>query len=159
MAESAKRNDTHHVTAILVVHDGAMWLPEVVASLASQTRSIDSTIAIDTGSIDSSAKLLSNSRIPFLSISREAGFGDAINSALENLPEMEGSHEWLWFIHDDCAPAHDALTQLLRAIEDRPHVAIVGPKLRGWSDRTHLLEAGGDLRTIQEGFKKDLIKI
>ena len=142
MAESAKRNDTHHVTAILVVHDGAMWLPEVVASLASQTRSIDSTIAIDTGSIDSSAKLLSNSRIPFLSISREAGFGDAINSALENLPEMEGSHEWLWFIHDDCAPAHDALTQLLRAIEDRPHVAIVGPKLRGWYDRTHLLEAG-----------------
>ena len=25
--------DLRHVTAILVVHDGALWLPEVVASL------------------------------------------------------------------------------------------------------------------------------
>lgn len=142
MAESAKRNDAHHVTAILVVHDGATWLPEVVASLASQTRAIDSTFAIDTGSVDSSTKLLSNSRIPFVSISREAGFGDAINSALENIPEIQSANDWLWFIHDDCAPSRDALAQLLRAIEDRPHVAIVGPKLRGWYDRTHLLEAG-----------------
>jgi GT2 family glycosyltransferase len=142
MAESAKRNDAHHVTAILVVHDGATWLPEVVASLASQTRAVNSTIAIDTGSVDSSTKLLRNSRIPFVSISRESGFGDAVNSAIENLPDLEGEDEWLWFIHDDCAPANTALAELLRAIEDRPHVAIVGPKLRGWYDRTHLLEAG-----------------
>ena len=31
----------HFVTAILVSHDGALWLPEVVASLAKQKRAID----------------------------------------------------------------------------------------------------------------------
>ncbi|MEY3715395.1 MAG: hypothetical protein RL155_270, partial [Actinomycetota bacterium] len=34
------------VTAIIVSHDGALWLPEVVASLAKQKRTIDQVIAI-----------------------------------------------------------------------------------------------------------------
>mgnify|MGYP000577773535 CR=1 FL=1 len=50
---------SHRVSAILVVHDGATWLPEVVASLASQTRAFDHIVAVDTGSVDASAKLLS----------------------------------------------------------------------------------------------------
>jgi GT2 family glycosyltransferase len=51
-------------------------------------------------------------------------------------------HEWIWLIHDDCAPAPTALAELLSAIDDRPQVVMVGPKLLGWHDRTHLLEAG-----------------
>jgi GT2 family glycosyltransferase len=49
---------SHRVTAILVLHDGATWLPEVVASLTSQTHQIDQIVAVDTGSKDSSAKLV-----------------------------------------------------------------------------------------------------
>jgi len=52
------------------------------------------------------------------------------------------THEWIWLIHDDCAPAPTALAELLAAIDDRPQVVMVGPKLLGWHDRTHLLEAG-----------------
>ena len=55
---------TQRVTAILVVHDGATWLPEVVTSLATQTRSADRIVAVDTGSVDASAKLLKGARIP-----------------------------------------------------------------------------------------------
>ena len=142
MTESAKHHDGHRVTAILVVHDGATWLPEVVASLVSQTRPIDYTLAVDTGSFDSSVKLLENARVPFISMPRETGFGTSIAAAIARIPPSMSENEWLWFIHDDCAPSPQALQALLYAIENRPQVAIAGPKIRGWYDRTHLLEAG-----------------
>jgi glycosyltransferase involved in cell wall biosynthesis len=51
------------VTAILVAHNGATWLPEVVASLTKQRHEIDQVIAVDTGSSDDSARLLKNAGI------------------------------------------------------------------------------------------------
>lgn len=142
MAESAKHHDGQRVTAILVVHDGATWLPEVVASLVSQSRAIDYTLAIDTGSKDASVKLLKNAQVPFILLPRETGFGAAVAAAVGHIPPSKGDNEWLWLIHDDCAPQPGALQALLDAIENRPQVVIAGPKLRGWYDRTHLLEAG-----------------
>ena len=137
---------SHRVSAILVVHDGATWLPEVVASLASQTRAIDQIVAVDTGSIDSSAKLLKGARIPILTMARETGFGAAVASAVEKLPPA-AANEWLWILHDDCAPDPKALESLLLAVEDRPNVVMAGPKLLGWHDRTHLLEIGISIAT------------
>ena len=133
--------DKHRVTAVLVSHNGAVWLPEVVAALTSQTRPIDLITAVDTGSQDSSTKLLKSARIPFISTDVETGFGQAISLAVNKLPKSV-DHEWIWLIHDDCAPAPTALAELLAAIDDRPQVVMVGPKLLGWHDRTHLLEAG-----------------
>jgi len=135
----------HFVTAIIVSHNGAMWLPEVVASLAKQRREIDQLIAIDTGSEDSSVKLLKSAGIPTVVTDRETGFGAAINEALAHSKlrrAPEGCTEWLWLIHDDCAPAAHALGELLSAVDERPSVAMAGPKLRGWHDRNHLLEVG-----------------
>jgi len=133
--------DKHRVTAVLVSHNGALWLPEVVAALTSQTRPIDLITAVDTGSEDASTKLLKSARIPFFSTDRETGFGQAVSLAVDKLPKAI-ENEWIWLIHDDCAPAPTALAELLSAIDDRPQVVMVGPKLLGWHDRTHLLEAG-----------------
>ena len=133
--------DKHRVTAVLVSHNGALWLPEVVAALTSQTRPIDLITAVDTGSEDASTKLLKSARIPFFSTDRETGFGQAVSLAVDKLPKAI-EHEWIWLIHDDCAPAPTALAELLSAVDDRPQVVMVGPKLLGWHDRTHLLEAG-----------------
>jgi GT2 family glycosyltransferase len=133
--------DKHRVTAVLVSHNGAVWLPEVVAALTSQTRPIDLITAVDTGSEDASTKLLKSARIPFIATDSETGFGQAISLAVDKLPKAV-EHEWIWLIHDDCAPAPTALAELLSAIDDRPQVVMVGPKLLGWHDRTHLLEAG-----------------
>lgn len=140
---------SHRVTAILVVHDGATWLPQVVAAIASQKRKVDSIIAVDTGSEDSSVKLLKGARIPVLSLDRDAGFGQAISYAISTLPELDleynkanDIHEWLWIIHDDLAPHNKALRSLLEAVEDRPNVVMAGPKLLGWHDHSHLLEVG-----------------
>ena len=139
---------TQRVTAILVVHDGATWLPQVVTSLATQTRGADRIIAVDTGSIDASAKLLKGARIPTISLDREIGFGEAISFAVEQLPPTtDPLNEWIWVLHDDCAFAKDALENLLTAVSERPNVAMAGPKLLGWHDRTHLLEVGISLAT------------
>ena len=134
---------SHRVTAILVLHDGQVWLPEVVTSLTSQTLPVDSIVAVDTGSIDTSAKLVKGARIPVLPMDRDTGFGEAIAHALATLPNVNDSqNEWLWIIHDDLSLDRSALENLISEIESRPNVAMAGPKLLGWHDRTHLLEIG-----------------
>ncbi|RMI37282.1 glycosyltransferase family 2 protein, partial [Streptomyces triticirhizae] len=60
---------------------------------------------------------------------------------LPELPHGEPVH-WLWLLHDDSAPAPDALGHLLRQADATPSAAIVGGKLRGWYDRRQLLEVG-----------------
>lgn len=64
---------------------------------------------------------------------------------MPDLPHGE-PEQWLWLLHDDCAPDPDALAQMLRVVEREREagsdVAIVGPKLRGWYDRRQLLEVG-----------------
>ncbi|MFZ9542220.1 MAG: glycosyltransferase family 2 protein, partial [Candidatus Nanopelagicaceae bacterium] len=143
MAEISTR---HHVTAILVAHDGETWIPKVVAALASQSHPIDVAIAIDTESQDGSVKLLKSSDFKTYSMSRGTGFGDAINEALTKIPRIkqrsteEKIVEWLWLIHDDCAPKKNALAELLKAVDERPNAAIAGPKILGWYDRNHILE-------------------
>lgn len=135
--------DRHRVSAIIVTHDGQTWLPETVAALTSQTRAIDSIVAVDTDSHDNSLQLLKSARIPVINAARTCGFGEAISKGVDSLkPRHSDVIEWIWLIHDDCAPAPTALEFLLAAVDERPQVAMVGPKLLGWHDRTHLLEVG-----------------
>jgi GT2 family glycosyltransferase len=140
------------VTAIMVSHDGAGWLAQSVAALASQSLSVDRVVAVDTGSEDDSVKMLRSAGIHVIESDRTLGFGDAIKVALDATPPFIGAisqdeEEWLWILHDDCAPAKDALARLVEAVKDRPQVAVAGPKLRGWHDRKHLLEVGVSIAT------------
>ena len=143
--------ESFSITAVLVTHDGATWLPDVIAALTSQTRPIDRLFAVDTGSQDNSVKLLAASGIPFVKEARDMGFGDAIEHALALTPPVTSvtgeRQEWLWLLHDDCAPKRDALEKLCESLVDRPQVAIAGPKVLGWHDRDHLLEVGISIAT------------
>ena len=132
------------VTAIVVTHDGVTWLSEVVASLSSQKHKVDQIIAVDTGSIDGSVKLLTNAGIEVIKKSRRTGFGAAISAAVAKLALLDDENwqEWLWILHDDCAPDRYALAKLLEAVVARPQVGIAGPKILGWYDRKHILEVG-----------------
>ncbi|MPY62271.1 glycosyltransferase family 2 protein [Streptomyces spongiae] len=172
----------HVVTAVLVAHDGARWLPDALAGLLGQERPVQNVMAADTGSADDSAPLLTDAlgadRV--LHLARRTGFGQAVDEANRtageltpddlpylkrpsgwdpvtrtwrddayDMPELPHGEpvQWLWLLHDDCAPEPDALAQLLRAVENerelgRDDVAVVGPKLRGWYDRRQLLEVG-----------------
>ncbi|MDX3643261.1 glycosyltransferase [Streptomyces sp. MB09-02B] len=172
----------HVVTAVLVAHDGARWLPDALAGLLGQERPVQSAMAADTGSADDSARLLSDAlgEDRVLHLARRTGFGQAVEEANRtagvltqddlaylrrpsgwdpvtrswrddayDMPELPHGEpvQWLWLLHDDCAPEPDALAQLLRVVENerelgRDDVAVVGPKLRGWYDRRQLLEVG-----------------
>src|ERR1044072_8087349 len=65
-----------------------------------------------------------------------------------DMPELPHGEpiQWLWLLHDDCAPAPDALHELLRVADAElratRQAAIIGRKLRGWYDRKQLLEVG-----------------
>ncbi|MGW0500152.1 glycosyltransferase [Streptomyces sp. NPDC003007] len=172
----------HVVTAVLVSHDGARWLPDALAGLLGQERPVQYAMGADTGSSDASAQLVTDAlgadRV--LHLARRTGFGQAVEECdrtapvltpdelpylkrpsgwdpvtrswrddAYDLPELPHGEpvQWLWLLHDDCAPDPDALAQLLRVVDNeyelgREDVAVVGPKLRGWYDRRQLLEVG-----------------
>uniref|UniRef100_UPI00117BBB47 glycosyltransferase n=1 Tax=Kineosporia sp. R_H_3 TaxID=1961848 RepID=UPI00117BBB47 len=56
--------------------------------------------------------------------------------------------EWLWLLHDDGAPAPDALARLLEAVETAPSVAVAGCKQVDWDDDQHLLDVGFTTSTL-----------
>ncbi|MFD9500238.1 glycosyltransferase [Streptomyces sp. NPDC060035] len=73
----------HVVTAVLVSHDGARWLPDVLAGLLGQERPVQNVVAADTGSADDSARLvteaLGGERV--LHLARRTNFGTAVDEA------------------------------------------------------------------------------
>ncbi|WP_405504802.1 glycosyltransferase [Streptomyces anulatus] len=176
-AAAAPEFPRHVVTAVLVSHDGARWLPDVLAGLLGQERPVQNVVAADTGSADDSARLvteaLGDERV--LHLARRTSFGTAVDEAARtagvltpddlpylkrpggwdpvgrawvdenyDLPELPHGEpvQWLWLLHDDCAPEPDALAEILRVVDNDKHATIVGPKLRGWYDRKQLLEVG-----------------
>jgi GT2 family glycosyltransferase len=146
------RHSGHLVTAVLVCHDGAQWLPEVLDALAAQTRQPERFVVVDTGSVDDSAAIVIDKLGAETLVSRPAttSFGEAIHAGLDafvSSPPLSRDHdgqpaiEWVWLLHDDAVPDRAALEQLLLRVEDSPSVWMVGPKARAW-DGARLLEAG-----------------
>lgn len=78
----------HLVTAVIVSHDGARWLPQALAGLLGQDRQVQRILAVDTGSTDSSPQLLQDTLADWLPesgplvLGRRAGFGTAVGQAV-----------------------------------------------------------------------------
>ncbi|HEY5360237.1 MAG TPA: glycosyltransferase [Streptosporangiaceae bacterium] len=162
-------NDTypqHVVTAVIVAHDGASWLPHVIDALLGQTRPVQRVVAVDTGSRDRSGSVLAAKlgQSVVFGMDRTTGYGAALAKALQhkaanaNVPgpgraarsdrDRDERVEWIWLLHDDCEPASDALEQLLRGAAETPKAAVLGPKVMDWSDRDVILEAGLTIDTV-----------
>ena len=141
----------HVVTAVIVSHDGARWLPQTLSALRAQTRPVQRVVAADTGSTDGSPDILVD-HLPedaIIDLPADTGYGDAVRAAL-GLPRSstgvrgfdDDATEWIWLIHDDLTPDKDTLEQLLTAADNDPRTAVLGPKLRDWFDRRLLVEVG-----------------
>ncbi|MEW2296658.1 glycosyltransferase [Streptomyces sp. NPDC006743] len=80
----------HVVTAVLVSHDGARWLPDALAGLLGQERPVQYAVAADTGSADTSAQVLGEAlgddRV--LHLARRTGFGQAVEEATRTAPYL-----------------------------------------------------------------------
>src|SRR3954453_4412533 len=145
----------HSVTAVLVAHNGAAWLPETLAALQWQRRPPQRVVAVDTGSADDSRLILERElgASSVLDAPKTTGFGDAVELALDAyagapeapMPGRPGDAEtvgWVWLLHDDCAPGPDALRHLLALGDTSPSVGVVGPKVFAWDDPRVLIEVG-----------------
>ncbi|HET7385265.1 MAG TPA: glycosyltransferase family 2 protein [Nocardioidaceae bacterium] len=134
---------TTSVTALLVSHDGARWLPGVLDALGAQTRPVDHVVAVDTGSTDRSVPLL-RERLgsgPVLDLPAKSSYAAAVAAGLDAVPP-DGADDWVWLLHDDSAPASDALEKLLSTAGENPSADVLGPKLREWPSLRRLLEVG-----------------
>ncbi|MCX6397022.1 MAG: glycosyltransferase family 2 protein [Propionibacteriales bacterium] len=131
------------VTALLVSHNGARWLPAVLAGLHASTRRIDAIVAVDTGSHDDSVQLVEHAiGAPVISLDPRTPYAESVRVALENAAPAEPG-EWVWLLHDDANPAPDCLELLVAAAGSaEKKVAVLGPKLREWPSLKRLLEVG-----------------
>jgi GT2 family glycosyltransferase len=139
------------VTALLVSHDGARWLPAVLAGLIGQTHPVDRVVALDTTSRDDSVSLVRDTfaaagldapeRLVVDVVPGSTSYPAAVRRALELAP-VATDDEWVWLLHDDSRPEPTALAELLAAAEAHPDAAILGPKLREWPSLRRLLEVG-----------------
>jgi GT2 family glycosyltransferase len=141
------------VTAVVVTHDAAMWLPRLRAGLVGQTRPPDEVVVVDTGSTDDTCVLVS--QVPgwhLLRAERTTAPGAAWARGAAHLPRPRGEAarspaggaRWLWLLHDDAVPAPDALQALLAVAARTPSAGVLGAKLRAWGRRQ------GGPRMVQE---------
>ena len=65
----------------------------------------------------------------------------AVRAGLAALPPG-GDDDWIWLLHDDSAPAPDALERLLAAAATTRGPDVLGPKIREWPSLRRLLELG-----------------
>jgi len=141
----------HHVTAVVVTHNGGTWLPAVMSTLANQTRPADGAVGVDTGSTDNSAAVLrATLGLDRVITTANEGYGQAVRTGLERVGRIEVQEgdefaeliTWVWLLHDDSAPDSGCLEALLNTADDNPSATILGPKILGWHDRRLLLEVG-----------------
>jgi GT2 family glycosyltransferase len=143
------------VTAVVVTRGSSPYLAATLAALRRQSRTPDSVVVVDvdTAPATSGHLDLQLGGARYVAGAGARTFGEAIEVALAaaGVPE----HGWLWFLHDDSAPAAGALAALTRSVEHSNAVAVAGCKQRRWetgpdgapvdpelSDRGVLVEVG-----------------
>lgn len=130
------------VTAILVARNGELTLGATLDALRAQTRPADAILAIDAGSTDGTAGILSSSGADTVAAAPAVPYGEAIAIGGRALRPTASGDEWLWLLAHDTPPHPEALARLLAAAEIAPSVAIAGPKLTAVEDPAVLRSYG-----------------
>jgi GT2 family glycosyltransferase len=139
----------------VVAHNGGGYLPRTLAALSEQTRPVDAFIGVDTGSRDNSEALLEQAfgaaNVTTFQHGR-GGMGGAVKAGLASLAPLTPGQdtpgqdaadaEWIWLLHDDAAPAPEALAELLQAVERAPSVTVAGCKQLDWAANRRLIDVG-----------------
>lgn len=130
------------VTAILVTRGTTQFLAESVAAVLAASTGPDRLVVVDVA-IDDPAQLPAHlaDQVTLVRAPGVRSFGAAVDHALQTVTPAITT-PWLWLLHDDCAPAPDALEHLLRALEHTSQVAVAGAKQVCWAAPDQLVEVG-----------------
>lgn len=156
------------VTAVVVTLGSTRYLPATLRAVGAQDVVPARVLVVDAGPrADEDVPRLARGafaalgagapEIVELYVPGARTFGEAVRRALADVappslvarPEREPDRTWLWLLHDDSAPEPAALSELLRAVEHAPSVAVAGVKQRTWTEPPRLLEVG--VRTSRSG--------
>ena len=127
------------VVAVMVVRDPGPWFEESLVALAAQDYPAFSILVIDAASAEDPTDRVA-AAVPSAFVRRlhvDPGYAAAANEVLKVV--KGASH--LLFVHDDVAPAPDAVRLLLEAAY-RGNAGITTPKLVDWNDPDVLLAVG-----------------
>ena len=129
----------HTVTAVLVCRNAGAWLNATLAGLGQLDKRPDQIVAVDNESSDDTAELLEAAYAAGLIDKVIPGkatfsFGQAVERALTT---VDVPTKWVWFLHDDAIPDHDALTELVNLAARTPRLAVAVPLLVRPSRRNH----------------------
>lgn len=131
------------VTAIVVAHSGAAHLQRTLEGLAFQTRRPDAVVVIGVGSNAATAQFIASARpTQYLTTSERLSFPEALAAASRALQAPVDDDALLWLLAQDSAPEPTALQELIAVLEVSPSVAVAGPKLVEWDDRSRIREFG-----------------
>jgi GT2 family glycosyltransferase len=132
------------VALLLVSHDGARWLPAVLKGIEEQETAVSCAVAVDTGSTDESAELLTQAfgSGQVVQAPSSTTFPAAVRLGLDQLRGLGVEPEWVWLLHDDSSPHPEALLALLAGAAEQPDADVLGPMLREWPSLKRLLELG-----------------
>jgi GT2 family glycosyltransferase len=146
-----------NVTVVIPNHDGERWLPDVLRSLAAQTRAPAEVIVVDDGSTDGSLALLAREHadVRVLALGANRGFAVAANAGIR-----AAASPAVALVNTDIVLAPDWLERTVAALEADPRAASVATKLVDLADPAVLYDAGDVLRRdgacLQRGrFERD----
>ena len=129
------------VLAVLVAHNGSPFIARTLAAISALTTRPDWVIAVDAGSTDDTLDLLRAPGSPvneIIKVPARTGFATAVHAGVD----AAGASDWIWVLHDDCAPEPDCLAALLDAGDLQTSAGVLGPKVLGWDEPRRLLEVG-----------------
>lgn len=137
------------VAGVLVTHDAAAWLPDVLGSVAAQTRPLDRLVVIDDGSLDGTRDLLNEAGVPWLpaATSRRDPLSRIAANVLQGVLAagdvdivVLGDHDDLW--------RPDRVDHQVSVLTSQPEALMVA------SDGALVIEGEGpDGRTLRDVFR------
>jgi len=145
---------TTPVTAVVVTRGRTRYLAATLEALDAQSRRPLRVLVVDVAPVDAhvgevldhayGASSLPVPRLSTVHAPHARTFGEAVRAGLDTLAQAldERPTAWLWLLHDDSAPAPEALARLVRTVSNAPSVAVAGCKQRTWTDPERLLEVG-----------------
>ena len=124
------------VVAVVVTYNRKDLLVDCLEALARQTHPVDRVVLVDNASSDGTEGHVRASgvadRIPidYLRLARNGGGAEGFHHGVRTA--LQGDHEWMWLMDDDCEPRDDCLERLLASEPaSEATTAVLAPVVRG----------------------------
>ncbi|MDY5138940.1 hypothetical protein R6H00_07065, partial [Actinotignum timonense] len=128
------------IRALVITRPGSAYLEDTLAALESSTRKPDA-ISVLTGKLGVAVNDAVAADVRDSS-NELRGTGESTTAKSTAAESTTGSYDAYWILHDDSAPAPDALAKLARTLENAANIGAVGCKQVDWADPGALLEVG-----------------